>query len=448
MSSAGTACDEAGSALIDCLDRRPVQDGAAVVGWRVETATGQGFRVGIRDSRLGGPYEGPAAADRVAGSVEVRWSDGRVTRANLDRRAVEAPASSLGAWRDAAVPERGDAVAPLATAVALPSVATCDPEVQRALAADPGWVLRLLVQARAAALAAGAQRIDAALRVSAGRRQVATSAGFRAAWDETACAFDLWADEVGGAHWARRALPTAAEIDRLADEAAGLARRLRTPAALPPAARGALLMPAAVDDLVARLLLPNLAGRAIRDGRSPFTPGDVAEGRQVMRPDLDLIVDTTLPLELASAPCSPDGVPGGRVALVAGGRLRSPLLDPATAPSFGLPPTPVARGNPLALLHGSAPSLSVEAALVELGAGVVVRDVPGLHTQAVRRGAYALVVPDAQAVVGGAAAGRCAVRMRGNLLDHLRRPTTRLVAVPGALGPGLLVVDGLELAPA
>jgi hypothetical protein len=87
-------------------------------------------------------------------------------------------------------------------------------------------------------------------------------------------------------------------------------------------------------------------------------------------------------------------------------------------------------------------------ALALLGDGVVVRDLPGLHTQPGRRSTYALVVPDAQVVVGGEARGRCAVRLAGGLLSHLSQPSTRLVRIPGDLSVGLLVLDSVEILPA
>ena len=207
-------------------------------------------------------------------------------------------------------------------------------------------------------------------------------------------------------------------------------------------------MPAVLEDLVGRLLLPNLSGRAIRDGRSPFSRADLEAGRLIVRPDLSLTVDTTLPFELATAPCSSEGVPAGRVTLIADGRLASPVLDLATAAEFGLPPTPAPRGRPVALVTSQLPPIAYREALALLGDGVMVRDLPGLHTQQARRGAYALVAPDAQAVVSGEARGRCAVRLAGGLLDHLSQPSTRLVRIPGDLSVGLLVLTGVELLPA
>jgi hypothetical protein len=80
-----------------------------------------------------------------------------------------------------------------------------------------------------------------------------------------------------------------------------------------------------------------------------------------------------------------------------------------------------------------------------LGDGVIIRDLPGLHTQQPRQSRYALIAPDALVVVGGAAGGRCTVRVAGNLLDHLSQPSTRLFRIPGEPGVGLLVVAGVEI---
>ena len=86
-------------------------------------------------------------------------------------------------------------------------------------------------------------------------------------------------------------------------------------------------------------------------------------------------------------------------------------------------------------------------ALEILGSGVVVRDLPGLHTQQARRSAYALVSPDAQVVERGRAGGRCSVRLAGNVLRHLTESSSHLVQMPGDPGTGLLVRTGVEILP-
>jgi predicted Zn-dependent protease len=402
----------------------------------------------MRDSRLGGAYEGPGSSQRLAGSLELHWSDGRLSSVGLDRRAVLDPRSELDGWRSAAFSERGGRLPPIVGPTVLPRVETVDPSVVAAVVDDPSLLLARLDRLRSRVLAGGISRIDGTLRASRGVRAVRSSRGFAAEWQETTCSVQLWADEVAHAGYSRRALPSTPDLDRLADTVVRLAPRLRAQQSLPANARGVIFAPGVVDELLGRLLLPNLGGRAIRDGRSPFTRADLDARRPIMRPDLDLVVDTTLPLELATAPCSSDGVPAGRVALIEGGRLTSPVLDLATATEFGRPATPAPRGRPAALLTSSAPVCALDEALVILGDGVMVRDLPGLHTQQARRSRYALVAPDAQVVQRGEPGGRCAVRVAGYLLDHLIQPSTRLVRLSGELGVGLLVLTGAELLPA
>ena len=306
----------------------------------------------------------------------------------------------------------------------------------------------MLATVGATASAAGATRIDAVLRASRSERTVATSRGFRATWHDTAFGIDLWVDELGGASYERRELPSASRVEQLTTEAVTLAARLRRPEHLPLAPRGVLFTPQALDALIARFFLPNLAGRAIRDGRSLFTRDDLASQRQIARSDLDLVIDTTLPYEPATAPCSPEGVLAGRVALIHGGKLTAPIVELESAADLGYPPTPRPRGRPHALLHTSQPALEWQAALEHLGTGVIVRDLPGLHTQPTRQASYALVTPDAQAINNGIAGGRCAVRLAGNLIDHVSHPSSRVVRISGVPGVGLLVVDGVQLLPA
>jgi hypothetical protein len=438
----------AADALVSWLERRPACDDVAITDWRLEVVEAEGVRVGVRGSALGGAYEGPGAALRLGGLLELHWSDGRLTSTGLDRRAILEPQAQLAGWRASAYTERGGRLPPLPGPIVVPAVETVDPAVVAAIDADPSVLLGMLDRLRRDVLQSDVHRVDGTLRASTGRRAVRTSQGFAAAWEETTCTVELWADEIARAAYGRRALPSPTDLERMVGELATLAPLLRTQQSLPVGARGILFAPTVVDELLGRLLHPNLAGRAIRDGRSPFTREDVEIGRAVIRPDLDLVVDTTLPLELATAPCSPDGVPAGRVALIAGGRLATPTLDAATARDFGLPATPAPRGRPAALLVSETPVIGLDAALDLLADGVVVYDLPGLHTQQARRSRYALVAPDAQAVAGGVLGGRCAVRVAGHLLDHLTQPTTRLVRMSGELGIGLLVLTGVEILPA
>src|SRR5689334_19488554 len=104
----------AAEALIAWLDRGHSVGAATLVGWRFEVVSGQGVRIGVWDSGLGGPYEGPGVAVRLGGALELHWSDGVVTRVGLDRRAILDPEAEIEGWRADAVTDRGGRLPPLA----------------------------------------------------------------------------------------------------------------------------------------------------------------------------------------------------------------------------------------------------------------------------------------------------------------------------------------------
>jgi PmbA protein len=200
-----------------------------------------------------------------------------------------------------------------------------------------------------------------------------------------------------------------------------------------------LLAPPVVEALLGRFVQSNLAGQSVLNGHSTFSMGDFARGRLVLREDLDLVVDTTLPFEPATAPCSPEGVPAGRVALVEQGRLRTPTLSLKWAARAGLPPTPAPRGSPSVLLTSSRPMPGLDQALGLLDPGLLVHAVIGVHTQNQRTGRYSLVAPQAQVVRGGRCGGKVRARLAGNFFGDLSDTSTVLVRFPHQRNPGLLV---------
>ena len=439
MNLGASAGDRLGDGLAAFLAQRPVADGARVVGWRFELADGHVVRLGMREGRLGGPYEAPSASTRLSGSVELRWSDERVTRATLRRDVLDDLPNGLAAWRAEAYPAR--LVAPLPPPAACPDVETFDPSVS-ALAGDrPDGLVDVVRDVARAVAERGIDAADVSLTAGTTTRRVATSAGFDACWSDTAYTLDLSADELHGDGYARRRLPRDAELARLIANVAETVRALRREDVLPDRPRGVLYAPSAVDALLARFLSPNLEGRAVLRGQSRFGPEGFQAGLAVLRPDLDLVVDTARPFELGTAPCSAEGVPAGRVALIRSGRLVTPTLDRERAAQMGRPPTPAPRGPPSLLLETSDRDVGVDAALQVLGEGVLVRSLLGLHTQPARRGEYAVVVPAARVVRGGRLGGRAAVRLRGNLFALLAAPDTRLVRFPDCTTPGLLALD-------
>ncbi|MCC6173745.1 MAG: hypothetical protein IT305_00445 [Chloroflexi bacterium] len=486
----------AAETLADVLSAGLATGGASVTGWRFEVHEGQSVRVGLRHGSLGGPYVTPAAAARLSGSLELRWSDGAVSRAGLDRAALLAPTDRLDEWRAAAFEPRW--LAPLPGTRALPTVQTHDPFIANLVTGDIAPLFSVLAGA-ADRLARGgdssrthsasggeatrldlenacrplgrvegetecsengwsvhtqhsarpreAERVSGSVVVGAGRRVVRSSAGFHAAWAETRCALDLGMDDLTGEQFASRRWPTDAELAVLLEELTVRSAQLAVEDDLPAGECGVVFAPAAFEALLRRFLMPNLDVRAMLEGRATFSLDDVRAGCQVAAPAVSIRVDTTVPYGLATSPCSSEGIPAGCIDLVSEGRLRHPLVDPGVARPAGFAPTPVPRGRPCLIASSDSALDSLEAACSMLGTGVVVREVMGLHTQDARRGSFSLLVPDAQVVRLGRPGGRVAVRVSGRFFLDLLSPGTALVRFRQSLSPGLLVRSDVTVEP-
>jgi PmbA protein len=419
------------------LAARPSFDDAVVEAWRFELSEGAALRVGVRNGAFGGPYESPGVAVAVGGSIELQWSDGTVTLGQLDRQVVAEFSHRLAGWRASAF--RDPWVVPVQAPAPLPSVQTADERVAGLAIGDPRALFQLLGTVRGALVGPGLQQVDVSIRVSRGRRWVATSAGVRVDWPETACTLDVSAEALYGEAFAKRRLPDDVELDGILDRVARTAGQLGRPDAIPSFQVPVLIAPPVLESLVARFLGSNLAGEPVVRGESRFAIEDYRTRRAMLRGDLDVLVDTTLPLELAASPCSPEGVPGGRAGLVERGRLLSPTLSRRQAARAGLPPTPVPRGQPRLLLEPGGSVLDVMDALMILDPGLFVHSVMGVHTQNARSGRFSLVAPHAQVVRAGARGGRVPVRLSGDFFATLGETASAFVRFPHQRNPGVLL---------
>lgn len=430
-------------ALAERLDARPALDGAELVGWRFDLSTGWSLQAGLKEGRLGGPYEPPAAARGTVGSLYLRWSDGACTHATLDAHTLEDWAERLAEWRAAAYvePDAPDILPP--PAEPLPSVRTADPEVEALVGGRPDPLIAVLDRARGRLGAAGIGRVRADCGAGQGRRHLFSSRGLRVSYPETAASLYLAADERYWRSYGRRRWPNPAELDELIEDVAETAVTLRTEAAAPLGELPVLLRPGIASKLLATFLVANLSGSAVANGRSAFTLDDFRAGRQVLRDDLALVVDSLLDLEGAAAPISAEGIPGGRAALVERGRLRRPLVNLKYAARTGFPPTPVPAGAPGFLLRGRGAPRPVAEVRAALPLALEVHALLGLSAQDPVRDRYALVAAHALVIVDGRPVGRAKLGLSGSFLDHLRDPRTELVAYPFRLSPGLLVWTGV-----
>ena len=415
----------------------PECDGSRLVGWGFELGEGEAVRAGLKNGALGGPYEPPGLLLGVGGSLDLRWSDGLRTLGTIDRQVVERFAERLAGWRMAAFYDRW--AAPIERPRPCPDVATADPRVEPLLGPDPAPLFRLLGRARKTLAAHGVEQVDASVGAGRGWRRIRNSAGLSVEFPETSFALHLSSDELYSETFSKRRLADEEEVETLFERVARTTIALRREETLPGRDLPVLFGPRVLEGFLGRFLGSNLGARSVVDRQSAFRLEDFAARRPIVREDVDVLVDTTLPLELAASPCSAEGVPGGRVAMIRSGRLVTPLVDLKHARRTGLAPTPVPRGYPALLLETADAPLGREAALAMLDPGLIVHFVMGLHTQDTRTGSYSVVAPHAQVVRRGVAGGSVSVRLAGDVLAQLSDAASRFVRFPDRCNPGLLV---------
>lgn len=426
-------------ALAERLDGRPWVEGAEVVAWRFDLSTGWALQAGLKEGRLGGPYEPPAAARGTGGRLYLRWSDGACSHGTLDAHTLEDWAERLAEWRAAAYldPDAPDVLPP--PTEPLPAVRTADPSVEALVDGRPEPLIVVLDGARLRLGAAGIGHVRADSGAGQGWRHVFSSRGLRVSYPETAASLYLAAEERYWRSYGRRRWPSEAELDELFEDVIETTLMLRTTASPPLGELPVLLRPGVASKLLATFLVANLGGSAVANGRSAFSLDDFRDRRQILREDLDLVVDSLLDLEGAAAPISAEGIPGGRATLVEGGRLSRPMVDLKYAARTGFAPTPVPAGAPSFLLRGRRPPRPVAEVRAALPLAVEAHALLGLSSQDPVRDRYALVAAHALVVLDGRPVGRAKLGLSGGLLDQLRDPRTELVAYPWRLSPGLLV---------
>lgn len=419
------------------LDAPARAGGATVVGWRFELGAGRSLRVGVKDGRIGGPYEPPSFALGIGGSLYLRWSDGLVAHGNLDAAALEEWEERLATWRAGAYrdPDAPEIPAPQP----LPSVETADPNVVQAVTGAPDPLFAWLAEALGRLRAAGVAQVDAGAGASAGDRFVFTSTGLRAAHPETGCTFWVSGEDLYGQGYRKRRLPRPEEVEFVVADVVETVPALRTEDRAPSGPLPVLLPADVFEAFLGTFVGANLSGRAVLEGTSAWTLEDFRGGRQVLREDLDLVVDTLLPLELAASPVSGEGVPGGRAELIRAGRLVTPLLDLKYARRAGLPPTPAPGGPPGLLLRPAGPLPSAAELIAEIELGLLVYAVMGLHTQDPATGSFSLVAPQSRVIRDGKLGGKVKAVLAGNFHAALRDPASRFATFPYELNPGLLL---------
>ena len=148
----------------------------------------------------------------------------------------------------------------------------------------------------------------------------------------------------GGSGAAEATGPKVSEVDpeAIGRKAFQKARDSQRPADAPPGRYEVVLEPSAVDTMVAFLSYMGFSGRAIAEGRSPFSG---KAGQQVAAPAISIYDDALSPLTMG-IPFDFEGTPKRRVDIIENGVFKSGVYDRRSAKSAGTESTGHALPQP------------------------------------------------------------------------------------------------------
>jgi PmbA protein len=421
--------------LAEALDARvaaPLAPEMALAGWRLTVDTGTSVEVGLKDGRIGGPYDAPNEVTGLRGEAYLRWADGLVSRGVVDRATPEAIDEDLRAWRQGAHqdPWAPDVVGP----AALPDVPLWDEGAASWVAGDTGPMFEILTRFAAELPGYGAERVSGSVTAVTSSRTILSSGGFSYTGASTSVA--AWAEVDGRASdgVSLRRRPEAEEIAGVVRRVGEHSRALQREATLSPGRQTVVFWPSAAEAMWGRYVLGNLDGQRVLNGGSAFSMDQFGSDSTPFDPALSFGLNPLRPMSAGSYVVSGEGVPARSCTLIEGGRLVTPLLDLKHSRRAQLPATAWPRGPSSWVLP--APSVELEAFVASVERGLLVIQLLGLHTQDAASGRFSLTVSQGLVIEQGRVLGRAKALIAGNFLEALRQPVT-WVRVPGKEGQAL-----------
>lgn len=397
-------------------------------GWRFVAKSTESVDIGVDDSKLGGAYSPPRSSSEISGNVFIVWEDGRCSRGRVDSKILDRLPRELDLWRSLAY--RDDDAAYIWDLESPADVKLFDPKVAGVVQGGPTPAFEGIGRIVEAARDSGSMVVDARVCCSAGETVVATSNGLWAKYSETGAWCYWYLDKTLGDSRYGRTTGTWEALDESVEWTARIVDAARIPASSNSGTMRVIMSPSVVDSFIGHYIAFNLSGENVAEGRSRYEVRQFRGGEPALRDDMQVALDTAVPMGPGSYPCTVEGVASGRADLIKDGRLVTPVLNLKYARRCNMQPTPLpSRG----LSPGYAGMLlrtenmgAAESLLEECQDALLVCSVLGMHTQDPVSGNFSLAAPEAIVVKGGEMLGSVKAVISGNFFDALNSRQTRL----------------------
>jgi PmbA protein len=404
-------------------------------GWRFDLHQMRGLEIGLKNNKVGGPYSAPSYKRSISGELYLVWDNHKFTSAKLDSQSVENFNEYMVLWESTAYQDH-EGVG-IYSPEQIPELNLADGQVKQVIAREIELPFQLLDSGLKRLTGNGFLKIDGKVRCFEDHRVLMNSEGLQVEYDQTPTEFYFLVDDIYGEAYAEMKWPAGPEINRVIENTARVAKSLKNETPKKVSGPVTLLFPPETfEAFLSYYLVTNLHGSLVFNRQSSYSGDDFKAQRQVLREEFSLEINTLLPFRSFSYPCSSEGVPGGAIRLISGGKLQTPLLNLKYAKKFGGVPTPLPSGGKGFFLKSEGKVLNWDDLIRKTAHGLIVYSVLGLHTQDSSSGHFSLTADQCLLVEEGEVVGRIKAIINGDFLGSLPQAGGELGLVAGEDNPG------------
>ncbi|SCX81129.1 metallopeptidase TldD-related protein [Alkaliphilus peptidifermentans] len=398
-----------------------------IKGWYFGANKNTSIKVGMKNNELGGVYSCPKAEESIRGKIYIIWQDNRRSVAVLQSNTVKSFHKMIDLWRKASFAEAEGS--DIYIEQQYPKVKLFDIEVNNMVYNNQEYLFDLLEAYHKELVGSEIKNIDASVSASTFQQYIYNSKGLAISNLSTSFSTYLYGDEIFGKSFINRRKISNEKKNQIISETAMRIHQLKNRKKLKSGEMDVLLLPEVTESFISHYLVNNLFGSHIVNKRSAFSQANFDKAEEVIRGDINLCINTTLPYNQGSYISTFEGVPGGEVLLLRNGKLQTPILDLKYAKKIKRKPTPIPAGKGSIHLYSTVME-SYQDTISKIENGIIVCDLLGMHTQDATSGNYSLTAPNCIQVINGQLMGGCKAIISGNFLNALKEEYTKLGKIP------------------
>jgi PmbA protein len=409
-------------------------------GWWFDVNYINSVSLSLEENRLGDVYGPVTARESLGGALYLVWEDGQVSNVSVNRLSLPEFEAQLQKWRASAYED--EQAAPIHEPDPVyPEVEMYDPAINALVEGDPDLLFKIIKAGEEELRGKGGMDyLDAEASASSSIRFLRNSRGLDISYPATIFSYAFYYGDVYGNGYTRRKLAPEEEFPRIIEDVRETAAQFRRTGTFRPDPVGnrVILETGLAGMFIGQFIGNNLDGANIVNSNSAYSLEDFQARRQVIRPDISLVIDGLRPFEASSSRATSEGVPGGRGYLVEKGRLAAPSLDLKYAKITGYAPT--CGGGLYVKVEEGGQHQSFKEMIRQLDYGLVVYSVMGMHTQNSTIGRFSLAAPYCLVVENGEFKGKVSANLSGNFFDTINDSRTRFSWAPNESNPAMEIV--------